>query len=52
LNAAAHEAYLRGQYEKAVRLDPAYAPAYTGVADQLYYVGLFGFEAPGAAFTF
>jgi hypothetical protein len=49
LNAAAHQEYLRGQ--KSVKLDPAYAAAYTGVADQLYYMGLFGFPAPGNAFT-
>jgi TolB-like protein len=33
LNAAAHEAYLRGDYAKAVELDPGYAPAYAGLAN-------------------
>jgi len=51
LNAAAHEAYLRGDYAKAVQLDPGYAAAYTGVADNMYYAGLFGFLPPGIAFT-
>ena len=51
LNAAAHEAYLRGDYAKAVELDPGYAAAWTGLADKLYYAGLFGFQAPGEAFT-
>ena len=50
LNAAAHEAYLRGAYAKAVQLDPGYAAAYTGLAGQAYYPGLFGFEAPRQAF--
>jgi TolB-like protein/tRNA A-37 threonylcarbamoyl transferase component Bud32/Flp pilus assembly protein TadD len=51
LNAAAHEAYLRGDYAKAVQIDPGYAAAYTGVADKMYYAGLFGFLPPGIAFT-
>jgi TolB-like protein/Flp pilus assembly protein TadD len=51
LNAAAHEAYLRRDYAKAVQIDPNYAAAYTGLADKLYYTGLFGFLPPGIAFT-
>jgi TolB-like protein len=30
LNAAAHESYLRGDYGKAVEIDPGYAAAFTG----------------------
>ena len=51
LNAAAHEAYLRGDYDKAIQIDPNYAPAFTGRADGLYYAGLFGWQPPGVAFT-
>jgi TolB-like protein/Flp pilus assembly protein TadD/predicted Ser/Thr protein kinase len=51
LNASAHEAYLRGDYAKAVELDPGYAAAYSGLANKLYYPGLFGFRPPGQAFT-
>ena len=51
LNAAAHEAYLRGDYPTAVKIDPGYAAAYTGLADSAYYIGLFGFQAPSAAFA-
>jgi TolB-like protein len=51
LNAAAHEAYLRGDYAKAVELDPGYAAAFTGLANELYYPGLFGFRPPRQAFT-
>ena len=51
LNAEAHEAYLRGDYAKSVQIDPGYAAAYTGLADKMYYAGLFGFLPPGVAFT-
>lgn len=51
LNAAAHEAYLRGDYAQAVKIDPGYAAAYTGLADRMYYAGLFGFLPPGVAFA-
>ena len=50
LNASAHEAYLRGNYAKAVEIDPGYAAAYTGLANQLYYPGLFGFTPPRESF--
>jgi TolB-like protein/tetratricopeptide (TPR) repeat protein len=51
LNADAHEAYLRGDYAKAVQLDPGYAAAYAGLANKLYLPGLFGFLPPRQAFT-
>jgi TolB-like protein/Flp pilus assembly protein TadD len=51
LNAAAHEAYLRGDFAKAVELDPGYAAAYAGLAAKLYLPGLFGFLPPRQAFT-
>jgi TolB-like protein/Flp pilus assembly protein TadD len=51
LNPAAHEAYLRGNYAKAVELDPGYAAAYTGLANDLYYPALFGAFPPRQAFT-
>jgi eukaryotic-like serine/threonine-protein kinase len=51
LNAAAHEAYLRGDYAKAVELDPGYAAAFTGLANKQYYPALFGFFPPREAFT-
>ncbi|MCC7234903.1 MAG: hypothetical protein IT163_06355 [Bryobacterales bacterium] len=51
LNAEAHEAYLRGDYAKAVDIDPNYAAAFTGLAGDLYYPALFGFFTPRPAFT-
>jgi TolB-like protein/Flp pilus assembly protein TadD len=51
LNAQAHEAYLRGDYAKAIQIDPNYAAAYTGRADRMYYAGLFGVLPPNVAFT-
>jgi serine/threonine protein kinase/TolB-like protein/cytochrome c-type biogenesis protein CcmH/NrfG len=51
LNAAAHEAYLREDYAKAVALDPGYAAAYAGLANKLYLPGLLGFMPPRRAFT-
>ena len=51
LNAAAHEAYLRGEYAKAVQIDPGYAAAYAGLATEAYFAGLFEFEPPVTAFT-
>ena len=50
LNAGAHEAYLRGDFAKAVQIDPDYAAAFTGLANAAYYPGLFGLEPPGEAF--
>jgi TolB-like protein len=51
LNPAAHEAYLRGDYARAVEIDPHYSAAFSGLANQLYYPGLFGFVPPRDAFT-
>jgi serine/threonine protein kinase/TolB-like protein/tetratricopeptide (TPR) repeat protein len=51
LIASAHEAYLRGEYGKAVELDHGYAAAFSGLANDLYYPGLFGFRPPHQAFT-
>lgn len=50
MNAAAHEAYLRGDYSKAVEIDPGYAAAFTGLANKLYYPALFGLFPPRPAF--
>jgi len=55
----AYEAYLRGmydsegnkeQFEKAIALDPNYAPAYAGFARFYFFSGLFGDLAPNVAF--
>lgn len=51
LSASAHEAYLRGDYAKAVELDPGYAAAFTGLANELYYPGLLGMRPARQAFT-
>lgn len=53
----AYEAYLRGNfdgskenYERAIALDPDYAPAYAGLARVYYFIGLFGVQPPNEAF--
>ena len=46
----AYEAYLRGEYEKAIAIDPGYAQAYAGLAGTLYYKGLFGEGPPRELF--
>jgi len=46
----AYEAYLRGEYEKAIAIDPGYAQAYAGLANSLYFKGLFGVGAPRGLF--
>jgi TolB-like protein/Tfp pilus assembly protein PilF len=55
----AYEAYLRGmygsegnmqQFEKAIALDPDYAPAHAGLARFYFFSGLFGVLAPNVAF--
>ena len=51
LDPEAFDAYLRGDYEKSIRLDPYYAPAYLRLANQKYLPALFGFTAPQPAFN-
>jgi serine/threonine-protein kinase len=48
LDPQAYEAYLRGDFEKAISLDPYYAPAYLAQSDKLYVEGLFGYRPPAA----
>ncbi|MGE5346610.1 MAG: tetratricopeptide repeat protein, partial [Acidithiobacillales bacterium] len=50
VNPQAYEAYLRGENEKAIALDPGYAQAYAGLARDFYYQGLFGVSAPRELF--
>jgi eukaryotic-like serine/threonine-protein kinase len=50
LNPEAYEAHLRGNFVKAIELDPYYAPAYVGRAFQLYIPALFGYVQPKPAF--
>jgi serine/threonine protein kinase/TolB-like protein/Flp pilus assembly protein TadD len=50
LDPRAHEAFLKGEYEKAVAIDPAYARAHVGLAENLYFQGFFGGLAPLEAF--
>jgi len=54
----AYEAYLKGSstcdsaaLEKAIQLDPGYAPAYSAMADCAYITGLFGLVPPKEAFS-
>jgi serine/threonine-protein kinase len=51
VKAEARSAYLRGDYAKAVQLDPTYASAFTSLALDAYFGGLFGLRPPGEAFT-
>jgi len=46
LDPQAYDAYLRGDLDKAISLDPYYAPAYLAQAGKLYLGGLFGFRPP------
>ena len=46
LDPKAYEAYLRGDFEKAIELDPYYAPAYVARAGKLYLGALFGYRPP------
>jgi TolB-like protein len=46
----AYEAYLRGEFAKAIAIDPGYAQAYAGLAGSLYYRGLFGGGPPREIF--
>ncbi len=58
VNPQAYEAYLKGSstcdsgaLEKAIQLDPGYAPAYSAMADCAYIPGLFGLVPPKEAFS-
>ncbi len=51
VNPQAYEACLRGEFEKAIQYDPGYAPAYAGLAEQLYFQGLFGAGEPKELFS-
>lgn len=46
LDPQAYEAYLHGDFDKAIALDPYYAPAYLSLAGKRYLGGLFGFRPP------
>jgi TolB-like protein/tetratricopeptide (TPR) repeat protein/predicted Ser/Thr protein kinase len=46
LDPQAYEAYLRGDFDKAIELDPYFAPAYVARASQIYLGALFGFVPP------
>lgn len=50
LNAEAHEAYLRRDYAKAVRIDPTYASAHAALAGQKLVSAIFGFTPPMEGF--
>jgi tetratricopeptide (TPR) repeat protein len=51
VNADAYEAYLRGDYEKSIELDPTYAPAHSGLAWSLLSPAWFGFAEPRPAYA-
>ena len=51
LDPEAFDAYLHGDYEKSIQLDPYYAPAYLRLANQKYLPALFGFTPPQPAFN-
>jgi eukaryotic-like serine/threonine-protein kinase len=46
----AFEAYLRQDYAKAISIDPYYAPAYAGLASNLYFATFFGAGPPSDGF--
>ena len=48
LDPKAYEAYLRRDFDKAIELDPYYAPAYLALANNMYLGALFGFSPPKA----
>jgi len=50
LDPKAFEAYLRQDYAKAIEIDPYYAPAYAGLASNLYFSALFGAVSPRDGF--
>ena len=51
LNPDAYEAFLGGDYAKAVQIEPYWAEAYVGLANQPYLPALFGFAPPQPAFS-
>lgn len=51
LNPDAYDAYLRGDYAKAVQIDPYWAQAYVGLANKPYLAAMFGFIPPQPAFS-
>ncbi len=50
INPAAYDAFLRGEYDAAIAIDPDFAPAYAGLAESLFFAGFFGDLAPAEAF--
>ncbi|MEO8050234.1 MAG: protein kinase [Acidobacteriota bacterium] len=48
LDPAAYEAYLRGDFDQAIELDPYYPRAYVALAGKIYLGALFGFRPPQA----
>ncbi|MGI8958555.1 MAG: protein kinase domain-containing protein [Bryobacteraceae bacterium] len=50
LDPQAFEAYLRQDYAKAIAIDPYYAPAYAGLASNLYFATFFGAGPPRDGF--
>jgi eukaryotic-like serine/threonine-protein kinase len=50
LDPQAFEAYLRQDYPKAIAIDPYYAPAYAGLASNLYFATFFGAGPPRDGF--
>jgi hypothetical protein len=44
LDPMAYEAYLHGDFSKAIELDPYYEPAYAAQGRKLYLAALFGFS--------
>jgi TolB-like protein/Tfp pilus assembly protein PilF len=51
LDPQAYEAYLRGDFQKSIELDPYYAPAYTALANKIYLGALFGYLSPLPTFN-
>jgi serine/threonine protein kinase/tetratricopeptide (TPR) repeat protein len=51
LSPDAYEAFLRGDFAKAVQIEPYWAEAYVGLANQPYLPALFGFAPPQPAFS-
>jgi TolB-like protein/tetratricopeptide (TPR) repeat protein len=50
VNPAAHEAYLRGEFDKAIQIDPDYALAYAGKANAVFWTTFFSGLVPGDGF--